>query len=231
MKSLLKVLLPDRMLRMPILLGPFRGARVQLNPRQSVRMMLGLYEHELTGWLKAVMPQVNLVLDVGANAGYFSLGCAARWRRLGKAGEIIAFEPDLAAFENLQAGAQAWTSKQIRISLNQCFVGDQVGPNITTLDAIAEQRGGLRQQENALIKIDVEGAELDVIAGASLWLNPKNYFLIEVHQESFLETLVKLFAARGMKLKQVDQKPLPILGYETRSRENWWLVSDLSQSS
>jgi histidinol-phosphate/aromatic aminotransferase/cobyric acid decarboxylase-like protein len=82
-----------------------------------------------------------------------------------------------------------------------------------------------------LINIDVEGAELEVIAGASKWLNPKNFFLIEVHYAEFLPQLQQQFSKNGIVLRQVNQQPLPFLGRETRSSLNWWLVSDLKSSN
>lgn len=229
MRTLLKNLIPNRALPLPVLRGPFRGATIEVNPRHSLRKLFGLYEHELNGWLKHALPRVTTVLDVGANDGYFTLGCAAAFRRLGKSGEIIAFEPGVEVFENLKLNALKQEDDQIRFFLHNCFVGAEINSETTTLDEIARQRKDQRKPENALIKIDVEGAELDVIAAATAWLNPTNYFLIEVHWDaSFLTTLRKIFLERGMKLTQINQQPLPLIGYEARGREQWWLVSDLS---
>ncbi len=89
----LKLLLPDHPVPTRILRGPFRNARIVMNPRHSLRKVFGLYEHELNGWLEQVLRRVNRMLDVGANDDYFTLGSAVAFRRLGKAGEIFAFEP------------------------------------------------------------------------------------------------------------------------------------------
>jgi len=83
-------------------------------------------------------------------------------------------------------------------------------------------------QAPCLIKIDVEGAELEVLMGAGSWLNSSNYFLIEVHQLQFLEEITRLFAANTLTLDRVDQRPLPVIGGEHRQAENWWLVSRLN---
>ncbi len=199
---------------------------MRLNPRHSLRKILGIYEHELNGWLKTVLPRVNTVVDVGANEGYFTFGCAAAFRRLNKSGEIIAFEPEAQVFERLRRGMRNQQSDRVRISLHRNFVGSEVAPGKTTLDELARERLST-DMENALIKIDVEGAELDVIAGASSWLNPANYFLIEVHwDESFLRSLNKTFRDRGLRLRQINQQALPILGYEARGRDQWWLVTE-----
>lgn len=224
----LKALLPNRTLPLPILSGPFRGATIHLNPRYSLRKVFGIYEHELNEWLERVLPRVDTVLDVGANDGYFTFGCAAAFRRLSQSAEIIAFEPVPQHFEELKSSLYNQPKDKVQISLHNCFVGSEVKSGMTTLDAIAHQRNTPKAHENALIKIDVEGAELEVIAEASRWLNPTNYFLIEVHDASFLDILTQKFSAQGIKLKQVNQQALPIIGREMRSELNWWLVSELS---
>src|SRR6185503_4007864 len=106
MKALIKSVLPNREMPLPILTGPFRGATVQLHPRHALRKVLGLYEHELNGWLAAVLPKVGAVIDIGANEGYFTLGCAAAFRRLKKQGEVLAYEPETVGFERLRLGLQ-----------------------------------------------------------------------------------------------------------------------------
>jgi hypothetical protein len=80
--------------------------------------------------------------------------------------------------------------------------------------------GNSESRTHTLVKVDVEGAELEVLDGASSWLNPTNYFLVEIHEESFLARMVQLFAAHGLR-------SLPLLGREMRSEKNWWLVSEL----
>ena len=67
--SLLKNLLPDRSMTLPVCAGPFRGARIVANPRASLRKVFGLYERELNGWLTAALPRVTRLIDGGANDG------------------------------------------------------------------------------------------------------------------------------------------------------------------
>ena len=224
--SSLKSLIPAREKAVPILWGPFRGARIQMVPRDNLRKMLGLYEHELNDWLEAVLPRVRTVLDVGANNGYFTFGCAAAFRRLKKPARIIAFEPEESFCELMRASAQAQTDDAIDISIRQSLVGKERAKNVETLDAVAAEEADLLARP-ALIKIDVEGAEIDVIAGASRWLTPQNYFLVEVHRREYLPRLQEHFAGAGLRLEQRDQRPLPFLGREARREENWWLVTPI----
>jgi hypothetical protein len=226
MNFALRNFLPDRVQPIRILRGPFRGAIIAMNPRNSLRKLVGLYEHELNGWLKTVLPRVTRVLDVGANDGYFTFGCAAAFRRLGKMGEIVAFEPQQQHIDELQEslGQQTGTTQ---IRLIQSMVSDAEKPGVRTLDSVKWERGNDSARSETLIKIDVEGAELEVLLGAQSWMNASNYFVIEVHQEPCLEQISRLFAEHQLRMIRIDQRPLPLLGREMRSKENWWLVSHL----
>ena len=219
---LLKRMLPNRDVPLPILLGPFRGARIHMHPRHSLRKMLGVYEHELNPWLKTVLPQVNTVLDIGANDGYFTFGCAAAFERRKQTATILAFEPQAQHIQQLTATLKEHPYSSVNVSIRQSMVGNCSGPDVTTLNEISQTGCG-----SALVKIDVEGAELEVVQGASFWLKPTNFFLIEVHREEYITQLQEHFASVGIILKKVRQKPLPFLGKETRDDANWWLVSEV----
>ncbi|MDJ0674828.1 MAG: hypothetical protein QNJ36_05535 [Calothrix sp. MO_167.B42] len=130
--SLLKNVLPDHALPLPILSGPFRGATIKLNPRCSLRKIFGLYEHELNSWLGQVLAYVNIVLDVGANDGYFTFGCAAAFHRLNKSAQIIAFEPLSNHFEDLQSTLEKYPQEQVKFHLHKCLVGSEVNPGVMT---------------------------------------------------------------------------------------------------
>src|SRR5262245_61465297 len=171
MVGLLQRGLPDRARPLRILRGPFRGAVVVMNPRNSLRKVFGLYEHELNAWLEATMMRHARVIDVGANDGYFTFGCAAAYRRFGKVGEIIAFEPEQQQMDKLRDAVkrQPIGANQVTFTLEQKLVGDKIRPDSTTLDAIRWRSGDPDTRTNTLLKIDVEGAELEVLNGAQSW--------------------------------------------------------------
>jgi hypothetical protein len=222
--NIFQSLIPDRRMPLRVWRGPFRGARIIMPPRGAMRMVFGLYEHENNGWLELALRRVSRVLDVGANEGYFTLGCAAAFRRLGVKGEISAFEPNPQCVTDLRTGIAAQDPMDVRFEVVQTFVGREVGNGMTTLDALPANG-----RTHTLIKIDVEGAELDVLAGAQSWMNISNLFLIEVHKEEYLGQVQRIFSGHQLKMLQVNQRPLPLLGRELRAAANWWLVSDLGR--
>ena len=224
MLRVLKSVLPNRPVPMRVWRGPFRGARVVMNPRASLRKSLGLYEHELNGWIESALRQVTRVLDVGANDGYFTFGCAAAFRRLGISGEIIAFEAQAQHVRELRSSVAAQESGGVSIDIRHAFVGARTGGECFALDDLT-----IADRSKTLIKLDVEGAEEAVIAGAASWLQPGNLFVIEVHRAEFIERLQATFRLRGLALDLVEQRPLPLLGREERDPNNWWLLSTLER--
>lgn len=126
----------------------------------------------------------DVVIDVGANVGFYAL-LAAKWMR-GR-GEVHAFEPfpeTARRFErNLELNSQLRSMVQLhRIALSD-FVGkarmnvpdqgnqgcNHLGPTgdceveVSTLDAFCERQ---RLTRVNLIKVDVEGAEVALLKGA-----------------------------------------------------------------
>jgi hypothetical protein len=223
MFDMLKAILPDRPVPMRVWRGPFRGARVVMRPRYSLRKIAGLYEHELNGWLSSALDGVSRVLDVGANDGYFTFGCAAAFRRRGVHGEIIAFEAQEQHVVELKAGIANQQPGNVTIDVRHCFVGAASGGQVRALDDL-----DIADRTRTLVKLDVEGAEMDVMAGAGSWIAPSNPFVIEVHKREYLDPLQAMFVARGVRLQLVEQQPLPLLGREERDVDNWWLVSELA---
>jgi methyltransferase FkbM-like protein len=229
----LKNLLPDRPVATRIWCGPFRGACVLMNPRHSLRKAFGLYEHELNRWLEDALSRIETVIDIGANDGYFTFGCAAAFQRLKKQGKIFAFEPYEKAYTQLLATERRRQLNKgfltnINISIVHRSVGSAESAQSTTLDTLI--RGSVIKPQRALIKIDVEGAECDVIDGASCWLNESNLFLIEVHTEMDVSSIQARFAREGLELDCIHQRPLRLLGHEHRQKGNCWLVSRLTRS-
>lgn len=131
------------------------------------------------------VPEAGVVIDVGANVGFFTLKFA-RW--VGASGRVLALEPAPANVEHLRrALAEAALSGNTDIicaaasdhvgaahlELNPFHPGDHklassgLAVSVTTLDAEVEARALARVD---LIKIDVQGAEAMVLAGAQATL-------------------------------------------------------------
>ena len=130
--------------------------------------------------LQSLIPQGALAVDVGANVGFFTRRLA-RW--VGETGHVFAIEPEDVNFAELTRRlASEGLSKRVttikavadrtpgeaRLAINKDHPGDhKIGGDGVPVRAVALDSllaGELRN--TAFIKIDVQGAEMRVLAGA-----------------------------------------------------------------
>lgn len=174
------------------------GSPIALSMRDHAHRSIyfyGDYEPEITAVFKRLVQPGSTVFDVGANAGYFALLSA----ELGAT--VHAFEPNPAVrallSRSVELGSGAITVVPCACSDHEGTMplyiaeagntgrsglmverGTKVDVEVITLDAYTERTGARPQ----LIKIDVEGAEADVLRGMSTVLErdrPK--LIIELH--------------------------------------------------
>ncbi|MFQ3581834.1 MAG: FkbM family methyltransferase [Chloracidobacterium sp.] len=213
-----------------ILAGPFRGARLILNPAHSKRKILGAYEHVLNPWLRATLKRVDVVWDVGANDGYFTYGCAAAILAQGRQPHVVAFEPglddDALLEQQLTAPARAWVKAYAGATFE--FIPAYVGANTDTravaLDVAAADRPALAGRP-ALVKVDVEGSEVDVLDGATQLLRAPTQWLVEVHGDHLLEPVVSRFQAAQRLVDIHRLKPHWLFGPEARAIPTCWVTT------
>lgn len=164
----------------PILGGPLRGVRwLPASGGKLLRVLLGTYEPEQTGLFQDLIRPGDVVLDVGAHVGYYTMLAAVL---TGHAGRVFAFEPSPDNYAFLQSHVAK--NRRADITTVNAAVGDHAGEvrfqrgtgsgtghvaddgmlavSMVTLDGFARERG-IRCDA---IKIDVEGAEMAVLRGA-----------------------------------------------------------------
>ena len=178
------------------------GERVRLSARCR---QLSWNPEEYEAFRKVVRPG-STVLDVGANVGAYTL-LFAQWA--GPAGRVIAFEPAPASVAGLRRQLKL-NGLENRVEVVQAAVAGTVGAasfdcdgasganalatspgdarsvitvSTTTIDAFCGERG-IRPD---VIKIDVEGAELDVLRGARRTLDaPSIDVFVEFHPSAWV---------------------------------------------
>jgi hypothetical protein len=227
--SFLKSLLPNHTLPLPILNGPFRGATIHLNPRYSLRKVFGIYEHELNKWLESVLSHVDTVIDVGANDGYFTYGCAQAIKRHYNKGHIIGFEPALAQQPALSMPAVWSQYAGIDFEFIPLFVGAISNESTITLDKAYNERPSLHGKP-ALIKVDVEGAEVEVLKGATSLLEEPHHWVVEVHGDHLLDPVLDCFAKAKRPVDVRPPQPHWLLGPESRTIKTSWVTTKATTS-
>jgi FkbM family methyltransferase len=187
--------------------GPLRGFQLtQLLPDEIWPVLNNSMEIRCSNVITRLPLKNGIVLDIGASYGYYTLLLS---RLVGEAGRVYCFEPDWHSFErlthnlalndrknvlavpicisNLSVGMvkwqssddQPWSSRIADPSLDNSFPYLTAVP-VTTLDEFVNILGITKQIQ--LIKIDVEGAELEVLQGAVALLgNSHPPILCELH--------------------------------------------------
>ena len=186
-----------------IAFGPFKGITMELSFRHQTQIYLGLFEREIHGWLKRLSKEIHTAIDIGADRGEYTLFFLMRT----KAARVLAFEPSPESLsllhENLKLNSLADSR---RLEISPAMVGDSDGASSIRLDSLIESI-----QLPCFIKMDVDGAEAEILKGATA-LNRMGgvRWLIETH---------------SIELERECVKQLEAAGFETRIIPNaWWRV-------
>jgi FkbM family methyltransferase len=197
-------------MRLPILAGALRGRWWLLESRgQLGRVLTGRYEPEHSRVFAERVAPGDVVVDVGAHAGYYTLLAASL---AGPGGGVWAFEPDPRNCSCLRR--QVSMNRLANVVVEEAAVADRVGRQpfrfgsgsgtgflgvngdidvrTVTLDSVLAGR-----VRPTLVKIDAEGAEARVLDGAREILDTARPAIIlsthgaEVHRDciQFLERL------------------------------------------
>jgi FkbM family methyltransferase len=149
----------------------------------------GLYQHDVLLWIKRYCKEGDVVFDVGAFHGLMSVVAS---KAVGRAGKVVAFEPNPRAREHLlthlklnncrnviaesigvmdiegcidfypQKGDLTWNSSFVREFVDPSHAVEPIKVDCTTVDGYVEKAGLVPK----FIKIDTEGTELSVLKGA-----------------------------------------------------------------
>lgn len=203
------------------------------DPVTNRLLIQGRYEPGTTMLFQQVLQRGMVFVDVGAHIGYYTLLASAL---VGPEGRVFAFEPEehnykllsrnieLNSFQNAIPIKQAALNRSgtARLMLAERSTGhsvfiedtDKIGTVIdimaTTLDDFFSKQGWSPVD---LIKIDTEGAELQVLEGMSILLerNPQTKLVLELSPGNLTRVGVGLFElpnwlrAAGFSLQVIDE--------------------------
>ena len=181
-----------------IRLGEARGLRWRRSNRHIVtEFWLGTYEPLVQQTVADALSPGDTFFDVGANVGFISLVGA---RAVGATGLVVAIEPNADDIADLEAQV-ALNGFDHVIAVGKAVTADLAEPGSwvngdvvasTTIDQLT-----LEFQPPTLIKIDVEGLELEVLRGAQATLREHRPTVVaEAHSpELATATTARLVAA------------------------------------
>ena len=154
---------------------PLRGIKFYYRKDDKIigqRIALGKYEeYETSNFLKQLKPEM-VVVDVGANIGYYTLLAAKVVKK------VYAIEPDKECFEILKKNVEenglknvvlinkaiGNKNEKVRIEKNENNFGDsKIGKNGEEIECV--RLDDLIKEKIDLLKIDVQGFEPQVVEG------------------------------------------------------------------
>lgn len=202
----------------------------------TVERSIGFKETEPSTWHEPeVYPWINLeegdvAFDIGTHHGWYTLLFS---RKVGDMGQVLAIEPNpnnlcfiqkniqLNQLLNVKVLPYALSNKSGHTKLS---IGAHSGGH-TIMRLSGRKRGAIFTSraitvptktldnllqgfdEVKLIKIDVEGAELNILKSCKQ-LRKVRRFIVEVHRREYLSSLRALFENKGFKVKKLKEKRL-----------------------
>jgi FkbM family methyltransferase len=204
--------------------GHAAGMRWKRHHRYVNGYWVGNYEHPIQELFVRHLGPGDVFYDIGANAGFFTLLAA---RRVGPSGHVYAFEPvpdnlasvceqiEVNRLGHVDAIGAAVGRAPGRLALRYsprasamarlAHVG-KAQPDEETLDVEVVCLDDFAKEHRAptMMKIDVEGAEGEVLEGARALLEKGPKLLIEVHGRACGEAVVKILGPLGYEFERVD---------------------------
>lgn len=181
-------------------LGLGRGLRIDTDLRHHKRLLLGLYELELDRWLRRLCRPGYTSFDVGGQLGYDALVLAKRTN-----GRVVTFECDATWSTSIRRAIAANPGLGSRIDLVEATVTDRDGdmPGLMTLDAHSAEIGW----DPDIVKLDVEGSELRVLAGAARMIERRHpHLIVEAHSAELERACGTWLVQRGYLPRIVSQR-------------------------
>jgi methyltransferase FkbM-like protein len=146
--------------------------RMTLDFSGHTPMYLGMSEWELHRFFRDSLRGARLVFDVGGYIGYNALMFAANCP-----GRVITFEADPGQARVLEDNIAQNPDLAERISVRAIAVAGEVSAETVTLDLVSESAGA-----PDLIKIDIDGGEVDALRGALGTLRARRpHLVVETH--------------------------------------------------
>ena len=202
--------------------GPFRGLKMELDLHGQTQVYLGLFEREVHPWVTELSRGIHTAIDIGSAHGEYLL----YFLRKTAAQRVLGFEPDESCWPALQRNlALNSLSGDARLSLSNQFISAQDGDRQISLDSLLPQVGG-----PCLVKMDVDGLEGRILAGASrfLALAPARW-IVETHSPELEREVIDIFTEAGYQTRILSQAWWRLFVPEHRpGAQNRWLVATRS---
>jgi FkbM family methyltransferase len=205
LRPIVNRMVPDAAMPVTVLSGAARGCRLVIRPRKEKFYWTGVYEPHLQRAIRQLLQPGQTFWDVGAHIGFFAVIAS---RAVGASGQVHCFEPmddnrerlgrtvALNGLANVTISDLAVSGESGHATLyphehsqmwalggHQVQNGQEGVPvRVCSLDDLAAMFG-----DPHVVKVDVEGAELEVLRGGTRLLRrARPVMLVEMSSEQVL---------------------------------------------
>ncbi|MBY0506161.1 MAG: FkbM family methyltransferase [Bryobacteraceae bacterium] len=199
--------------------GPFRGLKMDLDLRNQTQVYLGLFEREVHPWVTELSRGIHTAIDIGSAQGEYLLYFLKRTPAV----QVLGFEPDETCWPALRRNlAHNALTGDPRLSLSNQFIGAQDGPRHVSLNSLVSRISG-----PCLVKLDVDGQEANILAGASQFLaQSQARLIVETHSEQLERDVIGILENHGYHCQIITQAWWRRFVPEHRpGPQNRWLVA------
>lgn len=152
MKRFLKHLFFPDLNKQKILSGPAKGMFVKYDTNHRSQHLFGLYEREIYPYLKKGIQKSDVLIDIGANDGYYVLA----FLKSGK--QVIACEPSTISVElNFNANLNGFYESKDFI-VEKRMIGSAISKEYLTVESLVNNVKG-----HVFFLVDIDGGENDLL--------------------------------------------------------------------
>jgi len=200
----------------PILNGPLKGKRWIVGSGIH-RLWLGSYEPAKMNLAAKLVNRGDVVFDIGANVGIYTLLFS---EAIGRPGRVFAFEPSPLNVRHLERHLElnrVWNVEVVEVAVSDSSgtatfdttsgsctgrleTGGDLAVDTTTIDEFV----GANHVRPSLIKIDVEGSEALVLRGAARTLRElRPQILLATHSADIKRECLDILAGHDYDVREI----------------------------
>lgn len=207
------LLRPGRVLRLPVGIGA--GLRLEVVDDGSIHTYLGTAELEIAPHVRRFARPRTVCFDIGSHDGLYGMALA----RLTGA-PVWSFDADPEAVERMLRNLDR-NGLGDRVSVVSAFVGDRTerARGVVALDDLDDLPAP------GLLKVDVDGGETGVLAGAAKLLREaRPAVVLETHSPDLERDCAELLVAAGYRVRIVTQRAR--FRQNRPAAHNRWMVAE-----
>ena len=177
--------------------GLYRGLKLELDLRSNVQVLTGLFELETHPYIKK-WNDYEWMIDVGAGTGEL---CLFMLKRKPHVRNILAIEPNNNEVQRMKLNLKLNPELDVtKITIVERRIGARTATGELRLDDFELLLG----TAPGIIKIDVDGCEIDVLNGGCAILRRQNVdLLVETHSAELENDSIKLLRSFGFNTEVV----------------------------